>query len=134
KIHADGGPAGDDGEADISRAQLLDRRFGCVGQALVLGDQRAIDVGNDEFYAGHAGSSFSLPMMSATMVSTGASIETVTAPSSGLGRSSVLNWLSSRPAGMKWPFRTARRWAIRACVPLRKTMRTSSRPCTSTSR
>src|SRR5262245_48717818 len=134
EIHADGGAAGHDGEADTRRAQPADRSPGCVGQTLVLGDQRAVDVGNDEPYAGHAGSSFSLLMMSSTMASTEPSIETVTAPSSGLGASSVLNWLSSSPAGMKWPLRAARRFAIMACVPSRKTMRTSSRPCTSTSR
>ena len=39
--------------------------------------------------------------MSSTMASTGASIETVIGRSLGCGGSSVLNWLSSRPGGMK---------------------------------
>src|SRR5690349_813085 len=134
KFHAEGGTAGDDGEANSGRAQLLDRGLGGIGQPLVMGDQRAVDVGDNEFDAGHAGSSFSFAMMSSTISSTSPSMETATASSSDAGRSRVPNWLSSRPGGMKWPLRTARRAAISSCEPSRKTMRTSSRPCTSTSR
>ena len=82
-----------------------------VGQDFVLGQQRAVDIGDDERDAGHGrflragalseGASLRSAMMSSTMASTGASIDTVTGFSLASGGSSVLNWLSSSPGGMK---------------------------------
>ena len=86
------------------------------------------------FAALSAGLSPNWRMMSSTMVSTGASIDTVTGFSLLAGGSSVLNWLASSPGGMKWPLRAASRLAISSCVPSRKTILTSSRPCTRMSR
>ena len=48
--------------------------------------QRAVDVGHHECDTGHAGLSFNWRMMSSTIRSTGASIETVTGCSSGCRR------------------------------------------------
>ncbi|MGB9114221.1 MAG: hypothetical protein WCC91_02870 [Bradyrhizobium sp.] len=45
--------------------------------------------------------------MCSTIVSTEASIDTATGFSSAAGGSSVLNWLSNSPGGMKWPLRRA---------------------------
>ena len=53
KIHADGRAAGDDGEADPGVMKPPRRRFRRIGQCLVLGQQRAIDVGNHQRDAGH---------------------------------------------------------------------------------
>ena len=62
------------------------RAPGAIGQTLVLGHQRAVDIGDDQRDAGHerfpvagraGGSSSSLPTISSTIASTGASIETV---------------------------------------------------------
>ena len=50
-------------------------------------------------------SSFSWLTILSTMTSTDASIETVSGCSSGVGGSSVSNWLVSKPGGMKWPLR-----------------------------
>ena len=96
---------------------FCDRGYRGLGQCLVMGQQGAIHVGDDKRNAGHANSSF--PKISFTMVSTGASIDTVTACSSGAGGSSVPNWLVSSPGGMKWPLRWPSRSAISACVPSR---------------
>src|SRR5882724_12659988 len=134
KSHADGRPAGDDGETYAGLVQLTDRALVALRQHLVLGQQGAVDIGNNERNAGHGATSSSWRTMSSTIPSTDASIETVTGRSLGCGGSSVLNWLSSRPGGMKCPLRAASRFAIRSLVPSRKTMRTSSRPCTRMSR
>ena len=53
KTHADGRPAGDDGEAD---AGLVQPAHGClcaIGQYFVLRQQGAVDVGNNKRNAGH---------------------------------------------------------------------------------
>ena len=58
KAHADGRPAGDDGEAD---AGLVQSAHGClcaIGQNLVLRQQGAVDVGNNKRDAGHWGTRF----------------------------------------------------------------------------
>ena len=55
KPHADGRAARRDGEADPCLVQSLHRALRSVGQRLVLGQQRTIDVGNDERDAGHSG-------------------------------------------------------------------------------
>src|SRR5580692_668376 len=142
--HADGRAAGDDGEGDAAVFELAHRACGLVGDDLVLGQQRAVDIGNHKRDAGHEavlpgvarpiGGRASLPTISSTILSTGASIDTMTGFSSGVGRSSVLNWLGSRSGGMKWPVRLASRLAIKCCDPSRKTIRTSLRPCTRISR
>src|SRR5260221_7381917 len=134
KTHADGRPAGDDGEADPGLVQLANRALVALRQHLVLGQQGAVDIGNNERDAGHGATSSSWRTISFTIPSTDASIETVTGRSLACGGSSVLNWLSSSPGGMKCPLRAASRFAIRSLVPSRKTMRTSLRPCTRISR
>ena len=96
KSHADGRPAGGDGEADAGCMQPPHRGLGAFGQGLVLGQQGAVDIGDDEGDAGHerflrdrslaAGLSFSWRTMSSTMASTEASIDTVTGFSSPVRR------------------------------------------------
>ncbi len=44
KPHADGRTAGGDGETDAGIVQPPPRGFGAVGQGLVLGQQRAVDI------------------------------------------------------------------------------------------
>src|SRR5689334_9418298 len=77
KFHADGWPAGDDGEADAGRTQFLHGVACGLRHALVGGDQRAVDVGDNELDAGHAVLSLSCRTISSTIASTDASIETV---------------------------------------------------------
>ncbi len=105
EVHADGRAAGDDGEADPCRAQLAHRGFRVRGKQLVLGHERAVDIGNNKgnagHNAGHGRSSFNWLTMSSTMVSTDASIDTVMGRSLATGGSSVWNWLVSNPGGMK---------------------------------
>jgi hypothetical protein len=48
KAHADGRPAGDDGEADAGRMQPAHGRSRPIGQNLFLRQQGAIDVGNNK--------------------------------------------------------------------------------------
>ena len=54
KSHADGRAAGDDGKTDAGFAQPPHRIPGSIGQRLVLGNQRAVDVGDNELDTGHA--------------------------------------------------------------------------------
>ena len=54
KPHADGGPAGDDGETDICRVQFAHRGLGRLGDALVPRQQRAVDIGHHQLDFGHA--------------------------------------------------------------------------------
>ena len=69
---------------------------------LASGHQRAVDIGDNELDAGHAAGPASIGgMMSSTMASTVASIDTLIGFSSAAGGSSVLNWLASSPGGMK---------------------------------
>src|ERR1700678_3986282 len=129
KSHANRRTAGSDGEADAARLQAPHRALGAFGQDLVFGQEGAVDIRDDEGDAGHdrflllaslsAGLSLSPRTMSSTMVSTGASIDTVTGFSSASGGSRVLNWLSNRSGGMKWFLRAASRPAINCCVPFR---------------
>src|SRR6266436_3686153 len=103
KPHADGRTAGGDGKADAGIVQPLYRGPGAVGQRLVFCQQRAVDVRYDNGDAGHewfllkaplsAGLGLSWRMISSTIVSTEASIDTVTGFSPASGGSSVLNWL-----------------------------------------
>src|SRR6185312_9190426 len=99
--HADGRPARGDGEADPGFMQLPHGGARGLGQTLVLGQQRAVDIGHHERNAGHAGLDFSCRTILSTIVSADASIDTVSGRSSGAGGSSVSNWLVSRPGGMK---------------------------------
>src|SRR5579872_7277972 len=104
--HTDGRPARRDGETDAGVAKLHDRGLGCLGQSLVPGEKRAVDIGHHERNFVHARFPSPCPYpswrtISSTIASTGASIETVIAFSSARGGSSVLNWLLSRFAGMK---------------------------------
>ncbi len=46
--HADRGAAGGDGEADAGLVQPLHRGLRALRQRLVLGQQRAVDVGDDQ--------------------------------------------------------------------------------------
>ncbi|MGC0393332.1 hypothetical protein ABIF91_005718 [Bradyrhizobium sp. USDA 241] len=48
EAHADRGAAGGDGEADAGLVQPLHRASRALGQRLVLGQQRAVDVGDHE--------------------------------------------------------------------------------------
>ena len=48
EAHADRGPAGGDGEADAGLVQPLHRGPRTLGQRLVLGQQRAVDVGDHQ--------------------------------------------------------------------------------------
>src|SRR6185437_12065936 len=129
KVHADGRPARDNGESDFRLMQALDCGDRAIGQGLVFGQQRAVDVGNHHRNAGHvrfpcriplsAWFKFSWRTMSSTMLSAGASIDTVIGRSSAAGGSRVANWLASKAAGMKCPLRLASLFAMRCCVPAR---------------
>jgi len=48
EAHADRGAARGDGESDAGLVQPLHSGFGAVGQRLVLGQQRTVDVGDHE--------------------------------------------------------------------------------------
>src|SRR6202030_2207734 len=107
KPHADGRTAGSNGEADAALLQTPKRALRAFGQDLVLGQQGAVDIRDDEGDTGHdrflplaslsAGFSLSPRIMSSTIASTGALIDTVRGFSRGSGGSRVLNWLSNRP-------------------------------------
>ena len=58
KTHADGRPAGDDGEADAGRMQLAHGCLCAIGQNFVLRQQGAVDVGNNKRDTGHWGTRF----------------------------------------------------------------------------
>ena len=58
KAHADGRPAGDDGEADAGVVQFAHGRLGAIGQNFVLRQQGAVDVGNHKRDTGHWGTRF----------------------------------------------------------------------------
>src|SRR5947207_12291522 len=77
KAQPDGGPAGNDSETDAGRVQRAHGVLGAVGEGLVLGQQRAVAIGNNKCNAGHWETRLSWRMMSSTMISTGASIDTV---------------------------------------------------------
>ena len=104
-------------------------RYGAVGQGLVLGQQRAVDIGNNERDAGHERFLRGAPLSSGTRLELADDIIDDGLDRSvdryrhgifaGVGGSSVLNWLASRPGGMKWPLRWASRSAINCCVPSR---------------
>ena len=95
-----------------------------IGQRLVLGQQRAVDVGDHEGDFRHGRTSgldgarvsaarFQLAHDAVNdRLDRGSSIETVMTCSPASGGSSVSNWLVSSPGGMKWPLRWARRSAI----------------------
>src|SRR5439155_20933651 len=78
KPHADGRTAGGNGKADAGIVQPPYRGLGAIGQGLVLGQERAVDIGHDERNAGHERFPASVPAaprpswrrMSLTMVST----------------------------------------------------------------
>ncbi len=121
EAHADGRAARRDGEADAGVFEFLHGRLGRVGEAFIVRDERAIDIGHHESDLGHglilqAGSCF---VMAFTMPSMLSSMDTVIGRSSGPGTSSVLNWLSSSDGGMKWFFRAAIRFAISSLAPSR---------------
>jgi hypothetical protein len=58
KAHADGRPAGDDGEADAGRMQLAHGRSCPIGQNFVLRQQGAVDIGNNKRDTGHCETRF----------------------------------------------------------------------------
>src|SRR6185369_6535531 len=139
KPHSDGGAARGDGESDARGMEKPYRGFRGLGQGFVLCQKRPVDIGYDKSHSRHLRPPAEYPspsrrMIFSTIVSTVASIGTLSAFSSGSGGSSALNWLSSNCGGMKWSFRRASRSAIKACVPWRNTIRTSARPCKSKSR
>ena len=105
-------------------------RMAAFGQDLVFGQQRAVDIGDDEGDPGHGRF---LPFEALLGRSELELADDVV--NDGLDRrvdrdrhrdfrpaaggSSVLNWLASRSGGMKWCLRRASRSAISACVPSR---------------
>src|SRR5882757_8037999 len=76
KTHPVRGPAGNDGESDAGLVQRAHGIPGAVSENLVLGQQRAVAIGNNKCNAGHWETRFSWRMMSSTMASTVASIDT----------------------------------------------------------
>src|SRR4051794_31345799 len=137
KTHTDRRSAGRNGESDAGCAEPPLRLDGTIGQGFVFCQQGTVDIGDNQCDAGHVRLLPDLPpsarpgsswrTMSSTIALTGASIDTVIGFSPISGGSSVSNWLSSSPAGMKWPFLSASRIAINSLVPSRKMIRTSVR-------
>ena len=85
------------GTAIRPSCSLRAARHRAIGQDLVLGQQRAVDIGNDEGDTGHEAASFNWWIMSSTIGSTGASIDTVIGRSTDRAAPVSLNWLASKP-------------------------------------
>src|SRR6476659_5494787 len=96
KPHPDDRAARDDGEGDASVVQPLHRPSRAIGKCFVLCQKRAVDIGHNKRDPAHArclrglslpaGPSLSWRMMSSTIASTEASIDTVTGFSLVSGR------------------------------------------------
>src|SRR3954451_6377974 len=111
KPHPDRRSAGRNGKSDAGFAEPPLRLDRTIGQGFIFCQQGTIDIGDNQCDAGHVRLLPDLPpsarpgsscrTISSTMALTGASIDTVMGFSPVSGGSSVSNWLSSSPAGMK---------------------------------
>ena len=136
KPHADGRAARGDREADAGVVQLPHRAL--ARSVRILSLVRSVPSTSETTSAmrvmGRSVLTVGATMLS-TIASTGASIETVTGCSSAVRRLQRLELAVEQPGRHEMSLALWRAGsAIRAWLPSRKTMRTSSRPCTSISR